>query len=146
VTVEINLEDNTMSADDRARMFVATALSLAPSPIVRVSASKKTTKSEHKQEYSPIVEVGFSENVVGRVSSSHMKHRDECVYDPHCAWCHQAGRATMELRNYRELDAIAEQKLMGLVRKGHKEACLFYLQRRQRNESLWSRIRVLLGV
>jgi hypothetical protein len=52
----------------------------------------------------------------------------------------------MELRNYQELDHIAEQKLMGLVRKGHKEACLFYLQRRQRNESLWHRIRTLLGL
>jgi hypothetical protein len=129
-----------------ADQFVAAALALAPSPIVRPEP-KKVVKQEHKQEQrSPIVEVGFNENCVGRVSSLHMRHREECRYDPHCCWCHQAGRVTMELRNYQELDHIAEQKLMGLVRKGHKEACLFYLQRRQRNESLWRRIRTLLGL
>ncbi len=93
-----------------------------------------------------LIIVGFKENVVGRVAPEHLKHREECSYNPRCAWCHQAGRGSMELRNYKELDAIAEAKLMRLVKKGHPEATVFYLHRRERDESLWTRIKYLLGI
>ena len=52
----------------------------------------------------------------------------------------------MEFRSYAELDVIAEAKLMRLVKKGHPEATVFYLRRRERDESLWNRIKFLLGI
>jgi hypothetical protein len=98
------------------------------------------------EKHSPLVEVPFNENVIGCVSDLHMARRNECRFDPHCAWCNQTGRSAMELRHYSELDALAEAKLRALVRKGHKEACLFWAQRADRNRTLWSRVRTLLGV
>ncbi len=125
-----------------ADQFIAAAIALAPSP-ARYVEPKRIEKVE---QCSPIVECGFKENVVGRVAPEHMKHREDCVYNSHCCWCVQTGRSAMELRNYKELDAIAEAKFMRLVKKGHPEAVCMYMKRRERDESLWARIKYLLGI
>ncbi len=93
-----------------------------------------------------LIEVGFKDNVVGKVYPAHLKHREEAVFDPHCVLCVQAGRRIMTLRNWEEIDDAAEATLLKMVKRGHKEACLFYLQRKQRDETLWHKIRVLIGV
>lgn len=98
------------------------------------------------EKHSPLVEVGFNDNVVGKVYPAHLRHRENAEFDPHCVLCAQVGRRIMTLRNWEEIDDAAEATLLKMVKKGHKEACLFYLQRKQRDKSLWSRVRTLLGV
>jgi hypothetical protein len=116
-----------------------------------ISAREQTKKvqeaqSKKQEQCSPLVEVGFSENVVGRVASTHLQHREDCVFNPHCAYCVQAGRRTMEFRQWSEIDEAAETKLLRLVKKGNSEAVMFYLKRKQRDETIWRRIRTLLGL
>jgi hypothetical protein len=110
----------------QADQFIAAALALAPSPIVRPTPTKKM-----QEQCSPLVEVGFSENVVGRVAEVHWEHRRLCRYDPHCAWCHQAGKEAMQQRDYQEMDDLAFSKLLKLVRKGDSRAVMFYLEWRR---------------
>jgi hypothetical protein len=52
----------------------------------------------------------------------------------------------MEFRQWSEIDEAAETKLLRLVKKGNSEAVMFYLKRKQRDETIWHRIRTLLGL